>query len=128
MNYFIISREQLRKCPSCAERVKVDARKCKYCSEELSEVTAKDLHETEEDYISRMKLLNPRFKSLEEKEMLGKRPQNFGRKRLSHKTNRNGLIHTLSRSGIFLGEIVSMVIPIYPTKNIKLAFYALKLR
>ena len=59
--------ERLRTCHACAERIRVEAKKCKYCSEELHLVTDLEMDEIEEDYAARIKLINPYFKSDKDK-------------------------------------------------------------
>lgn len=51
--------EKLRKCPMCSERIQIEAKKCCYCHEILSEITAEEMEKIEQDYISRIESLDP---------------------------------------------------------------------
>jgi hypothetical protein len=59
--------EKLRKCPVCAERVQIEAKKCRYCNEILLEVTTEEMKQIEQDYTSLIESVDPeQFKYKEE--------------------------------------------------------------
>lgn len=42
--------ERSRRCPDCAERIRLAAVKCRYCGSELDLITPEELEESEMDY------------------------------------------------------------------------------
>ncbi|PSV41059.1 hypothetical protein [Photobacterium sp. GB-210] len=50
--------DKLRKCPTCAERVQLEAKKCRFCNEKLDPITNEELIEIEKDYRFRVASLD----------------------------------------------------------------------